>query len=187
MENKYFYDKGVLHSVWPPEAHFGFSYWSLMICPFPPENVLILGYGQGGISNLIHKIWREDLEHYDPHVVGVDKEQVDNPYTPAAQGDDFFQIDAFKFVEKYEQRFDYVIIDLFNGAEIPEEVWGKEFADNLARITKKMLCINTLGRGDLTELSRYFRLILTKRWYDNSIHFLVPHGSKENYFPPNRI
>ena len=182
MDIKYFYDKGVLHSVWPPESYFGFSMWALAVPPFKPESVLLLGYGFGAIAGLIRKIWGEDF-----WITGVD---LKIPSTNAAgKLTNLVEADAFDYVKDVkvcQEQYDYVVVDLFNGAEIPNEVWSKEFADNLARITKKMLCINTLGQHDLHNIYNHFERILTKRLGDNEILFLVPGESKENYFPPRQ-
>ena len=54
---QYHIEKGVIQSVEPPESHFGFSYWSLMIPPVKPENALMLGCGNHTVPKLIEKIW----------------------------------------------------------------------------------------------------------------------------------
>ena len=47
----------VIQSMIPAETLFGFTYWSHMIPPYKPKNILILGYGKGQVVDLIEKIW----------------------------------------------------------------------------------------------------------------------------------
>ena len=54
---KYYLDKGVVQSIDPPESHFGFTYWALMIPPFKPKKILMLGCGDHTIIKLIEKIY----------------------------------------------------------------------------------------------------------------------------------
>lgn len=175
MKIQHFRNKGVLQSVWPPESYFGFSVWALLIPPFKPESVLLLGYGHGTVAGLMRKVWGDGIM-----ICGVDQnipKAVQGPFK-------FFKGDAFNFVRNCQEKYDYVLVDLFDGGFIPEEVWSEEFVNDLARVTKRMLCVNTLGTYQLFYYQKRFRQILTKQWFDNRALFFVPNESQENFFPP---
>ena len=116
-----------------PQELFGMTYYSLLIPPFKPVNMLILGYGNGMIEKLTKMIWGGDIE-----VDGVDL------VNPEVNGyNDFIQMSADTFVKKNcLRKYDYVVVDLYNGSKIPEFVFNDEFVLGLSKITRKILGIN---------------------------------------------
>lgn len=165
---KYFHEKGVVQSVDPPEAHFGFTYWSLMIPPFKPNSVLMLGAGEETIPKLIKKIYGEKVS-----VNSIGKYE---PYDP---------IDAFDFVNYMSGTvapYDYVIIDIFDGDKVPPEVKSETFVKNLATITRHMLAINdNTFHFSETPYQNYFNFALQKKLNNNIVTFLTKEDP-DQYF-----
>ena len=166
-----------LQSIDPPETAFGYSYWSCMIPPFKPESVLILGAGEMTIARLIKKIWGDDIK-----IIAVDvkePEHSNNWLVP----DKLFIEDAFSYVKNCQEKFDYVVVDISNGSEIPDWLFKEEFVKDLARITGKLLSINVLGEAkDMSFYDNYFDFDLEKTILDNKIYFYKAKDNKDNYF-----
>ena len=138
-------------SIYPPEFLWGYSYHSHCIPPFMPESVLILGYGRGQIAHLMRKVYGNDLK-----ITGVDLVPQDYRYTEykinICDAQEFVkQCTAWKIIK---DRFDYIVVDLFDGDKVPEFVFGGEFAKRLYQLTKRLLCINTLA-DDFYRLKSY--------------------------------
>jgi len=154
---KYFYEKAALQSVHPPEAHFGFTYWSLMIPPFKPERMLMLGCGQHTIPRLIRKIWGEDvLETCNEHE------------------------DAFEFVKKQKGiLFDYIIIDLFDGGYPAKGILNDSFVEDIATISSGLVAINSSKLiFHATNYRHKFDLLVEKKLKNNVVTFMALKGSE---------
>ena len=121
-----------IQSLTYPQELFGLTAHSLLVPPFKPKDMLILGYGEGTVAGLTKMIWG------DVEIDGVDLVMpVNNGYS------DFLQMSAERFVKKgCLKRYDYVVVDLYNGDKIPDFVFSDEFVENLATITRKILGIN---------------------------------------------
>ena len=50
------------------------------------------------------------------------------------RGLDIVVCDAFEFVETYQERFDYVAVDLFRGPRMPGRIFGKPFLRRVRRL-----------------------------------------------------
>ena len=156
-----------LQSIDPPETAFGYSYWSYMIPPFKPESVLILGAGGGTIEKLIKNVWGDDFP-----IRSVD-----------VKAHAIFIMDVREYVRISDKIHDYVVVDISNGAEIPDWLFSEEFVKDLARITKKLLSINVLGKArDMSFYDNYFDFDLEKVILDNKIYFYKAKDNKDNYF-----
>jgi len=144
-------DEGCITSVLPPESFFGFTYHAMMIPPFRPSNMLVLGYGNGTISGLTKKIWGEDVK-----VLGVDRI---SPHI-TVDGDDVLVMDAYKFVteyaEKYE-KFDNIVVDLYNGDRMCDFVCQEDFIKGLKVICSLRLAVNTNRVEDFDKVSHSYR------------------------------
>ena len=162
---KYYFDKGVLQSVEPAEAHFGFTYWSLLIPPFKPESVLILGSGMGTVTKLIRKIYGA---------------------IPIDEIDKTLGVDAFKYAAKTNKVYDYVIVDLFDGAEVPKKAHTEKFISDLARITKTMVAVNDPIKSETSPFwhlyDKEFDLVLLKRLNNNTVSFYIKEGVTKQFF-----
>jgi len=131
-------DGETIRSVWPPETGFGFGYWSYMIPPFKPDNMLILGYGIGQVAELTRKIWGNQVK-----ITGVDKERCDYKFIEYK----IHIMDAYDFVKDctgsaIKKRYDYIVIDLFDGGRVPAFVYWPEFAGRLSEMAKRVVSMN---------------------------------------------
>lgn len=137
-------------SFHPAEFLWGYTYHSHCIPPFKPESVLILGYGKGQIAHLIRKIYGSDIK-----VTGVDLVPQDYKYMEyqikICDAKDYVKACSHSIIKK---RFDYIVVDLFDGEKVPDFVFGGEFAVSLKAMTKKILCINSLA-SDFDRLANY--------------------------------
>lgn len=181
MNIKHHYEDGVLFSVDPPQSYFGFTYWSLMIPPFKPESTLIIGYGAGTIAELIRRIWQT----YS--IYGIEKSDKYKYNFHKDGGTIIERGDAFNYsLESYKRTYDYVIVDLFVGKDAPSKIWTEEFAQLMAKITNKMLAINTLGEDSAYEVYKKqgFSLPVVKQFRMNKIPFFVKEQFvKKDYSP----
>lgn len=150
-------------SIYPSEFLWGYTYHSHCVPPFKPESILILGYGRGQVAHLMRKVYGSDLK-----ITGVDLVPQDYRYTE-------YKInicDAQEFVKQctawriIKDRFDYIVVDLFDGDKVPDFVFGAEFASGLYQMTKKILCINSLA-DDFDRLKSYMD-------YGFKFHRVVP-------------
>lgn len=156
---------GAMTSVYPAESFFGYTYWSLMIPPFKPKNMLVLGYGQGTVVALTEKIWGNNLEVTNVDILQPDDLRVKN----------FLQMTAYDFVMQHAQNydpFDYIVIDLYNGTEMSPTIYNPEFIEKIAQICSGRISINIhidqacLLNDDLAPgkslYEKYFKLEFTK-------------------------
>lgn len=142
-------DGEVLQSFKPVESLWGYTYHSHMIPPYKPSEILILGYGQGQVADLMRKVWGT------LKITGVDVQ----PFPVKYVENKLVVSDACEFVKEcadslIKTRFDYVLVDLFVGGEVPDLVFEPEFANRLRKITKTLLCLNT-NAGDFDRLKPY--------------------------------
>lgn len=123
---------GYIQSVEPAETLFGYTCFSAMIPPMKPENMLILGYGNGTVSELTKKIWG------DVKVTGIDL----NAPLKVSGKDIVIEMDAQEFVKDCQSQYDYIVIDLYNGKEVCEFIFNEEFVRKLREICSLRLSIN---------------------------------------------
>ena len=139
----------VIQSMIPAETLFGFTYWSHMIPPYKPNNILILGYGKGQVVDLIEKIWGFGIVY-----TGVD-------YNDDMKNGSIVIEDAKEFIKNYgienKPKFDYTCIDLWNGKTICEDMFEDEFAINLKKINTNMVCFNTYAFDKIRLIDCYVR------------------------------
>lgn len=95
-----------------------------------PQNVLIIGLGGGTLSNTIHELYPnasiENVE-IDPAVIKVARDyfqfiETDKVTSKVQDGRIFIKRAALK-----KQKYDWIILDAFNGDYIPEHLLTKEF------------------------------------------------------------
>ena len=167
---------GVLQSVLPATTGFGFLYFSDMIPPFKPKNVLILGYGLGTTAQLIKKIWGE------VDIMGVDSEMYPNRF----KLDFFAQADIKTFLPEIDPLvgYDYIIIDIFNGAQIPEFVMSKEFVEGIINLNPKLIAINTFHEPASEIMHEWDEAFYTSFWKTNSMGNTIHFYSPDAYFDP---
>jgi len=95
-----------------------------------PKRVLIIGLGGGTMSNTIHQLYPNaqiDNVEIDPAVIAVARNyfgffENDNVRSIVQDGRIFVKRAALK-----KQKYDWIILDAFNGDYIPEHLMTKEF------------------------------------------------------------
>jgi len=105
------------------------------------KNVLVIGAGDGGVIRELAKyddIERIDLVEIDEEVVKVCKEFL--PYTAVGFDDprvNFYFQDGLRFVRKYENEYDIIIVDSTDPFGPGEGLFTKEFYGNCFKALKE--------------------------------------------------
>lgn len=170
---KLFIEDHFIQSIKPPETLFGYTYWSYMIPPEKPRNMLILGYGEGTIDKLTRKVWGNDINVY-----GVDKRKSDvEPLIKMSDEEDYPLVevcdDARNFLKICNIVFDYIVIDLYNGDDICDFVFESSFVNKISDICSKRVSINLFNKyiGCEKVYEDFFRKEFTKDILNNKIIF----------------
>jgi len=106
-----------------------------------PENVLVIGAGDGGIIRELteyRKVSRIDLVEIDEQVVKVCKEYL--PQTACRFDDERVNIhfqDGLKYIRRYEDYYDLIIVDSTDPFGPGEGLFTKEFYGNCYKALKK--------------------------------------------------
>jgi spermidine synthase len=107
------------------------------------DNVLILGLGGGTVAKLIKKYWP------NPEITGVEIDPVMVELGKRYLGLKDCKIiihDAYEFIEKNNEKYDLVIVDLYIGDEFPKKFEEEEFLKKL--IINKLVIFNRLYFGE---------------------------------------
>ncbi|EWH05593.1 spermidine synthase [Pseudoalteromonas lipolytica SCSIO 04301] len=128
-----------------------------------PKNVLIIGLGGGTLSNTIHELYPnahiENVE-IDPAVIKVARDyfdfvETDSVTSKVQDGRIFIKRAALK-----KQKYDWIILDAFNGDYIPEHLLTKEFFAEVKSVLTKngVVAANTFSSSKLYqhESATYF-------------------------------
>jgi spermidine synthase len=121
-----------------------------------PKNVLIIGLGGGTLSNVIHQLYPsahiENVE-IDPAVIKVARDyfsfiETDNVTSKVQDGRIFIKRAALK-----KQKYDWIILDAFNGDYIPEHLLTKEFFEEVNSVLSDngIIAANTFSSSKLYE------------------------------------
>ena len=119
-----------------------------------PQRVLIIGLGGGTLSNTIHQIYPDafiDNVEIDPAVTSVAREYFgfieNDKITSATQDGRIF----IKRAQLKKQKYDWIILDAFNGDYIPEHLLTKEFFEETQSILteKGIISANTFSISKL--------------------------------------
>ena len=128
---------------------------SLLLLEEPPKKILIIGLGGGTMSNTLHQLYPnaiiENIE-IDPAVIKVARQ-----YFAFFENDDVTskvqdgRIFVKRAVLKKNQKYDWIILDAFNGDYIPEHLLTKEFLEETKSLltSKGVLSANTFSVSDL--------------------------------------
>jgi spermidine synthase len=109
------------------------EYWHAMVPDTPPTRCLILGAGGGTLAALLLRRFPATrilaLDH-SPAVIalGRDAMYLDHPSI------DLLIADAFQFVAACPAAFDYIAVDLFDGAHWPRRAASRPFLRELRRL-----------------------------------------------------
>lgn len=119
-----------------------------------PKNVLIIGLGGGTLSNVIHELYPAANIHnieIDPAVLKVARDyfnfiETDNVTSSVQDGRIFIKRAAIK-----KQKYDWIILDAFNGDYIPEHLLTKEFFEEVKSVLADggVIAANTFSSSKL--------------------------------------
>ncbi|XPF92780.1 spermidine synthase [Colwellia sp. RE-S-Sl-9] len=146
-----------------------------------PKKVLIIGLGGGTLSNTIHQLYPDayiDNIEIDPAVTNVAREYFsffeNDKITATTQDGRIF----IKRAKLKKQKYDWIILDAFNGDYIPEHLLTKEFFEE----TKNILSPNGIISANTFSISKlYFHESAT--YYDVFGDFINVSNKKNS----NRI
>lgn len=135
-----------------------------------PKRVLILGLGGGVLSGLIHQLSPQSeiiSVDIDPAVVKLAKQyfsyEENNKVKTAIQ-------DARVYVKRAllkQEKFDWIILDAFNGDYIPEHLMTYEFLDEVKQLLNPngLVSANTFSTSDLYDYeSNTYQAVYKKIW-----------------------
>jgi len=118
--------------------------------PSLPQEILILGFGGGTVADLLIKKFPNSqitgieidpvmIEIYRKYFVGVN---FNSPYSNI----NLIQADCFHWINKCKQKYDLILVDLYQGHDIPKELYETTFYVSLKRICTEnaQLLINHL-------------------------------------------
>ena len=136
-----------MKSVYPCTDWLTLGPWIYLVPQFPPESVLILGYGDGTVAGLIRKLYGSEVR-----ITGVDIElpKYKDSYN------EFIPLDARKLI-KIISPYQVIVVDLFTGYDICEFVFEKEFAD-LVSSKCDYLIIHADDDSDMTHYSHLHKV-----------------------------
>jgi spermidine synthase len=145
------------------------------------KNILILGLGAGTITDVINRFYP------DSETIGV---EIDSKIVDV--GKKYFNLgslgnlrilckDASLFIEKNEEKFDLILVDLYLGQKFPEKFEYSEFLSNLSQtMSKKGLVVfnrlttktsNFVLEKFVDKLSKYFKIDKTLKVDFNTLIF----------------
>ncbi|TMP04420.1 spermidine synthase [Pseudoalteromonas sp. S3178] len=121
-----------------------------------PKNVLVIGLGGGTLSNVIHELYPAAKIHnveIDPAVLKVARDyfnfiETDKVTSSVQDGRIFIKRAAIK-----KQKYDWIILDAFNGDYIPEHLLTKEFFEEVQSVLAEggVIAANTFSSSKLYE------------------------------------
>jgi spermidine synthase len=153
---------GVIQSVHVDETYQP-DIWDAMLPSERPERALILGLGGGTMAALLTKRWGElpivGVER-DLAVVWLARTEFGLDAHPHVQ---IITEDAFTFVQRCEQRFDTICVDLYTAGKMAHGVLDPSFLRDVARLlTPSGVVMFNLWRSPyLSDQLRRLRRVFT--------------------------
>jgi spermidine synthase len=155
------------------------------------KSALVLGFGAGGVSTLLHK--------YQPDIrqVGVELSSevlgFYHRYFDPVPGVELVCADALQFVKTCEQGFDFIVIDLYEDLHVPEVFQTREFVSSLTRLLNEngMVLFNkVVGEDDhrdqlndlLIHFSTFFKSVSVNEQLSLNHFILAKKTSKRHEF-----
>jgi spermidine synthase len=119
---------GVVQSISPDDGVASGGYWAAMLPDSPPKRGLILGLGGGTLARLLQTRWGSA----DLSLVGVDDDPAVVETARAVgwlpvPGLEVVVEDAFSYVARCAERFDYIALDLYRGERFVRQELSKPF------------------------------------------------------------
>ena len=133
---------GAVYSEWPPRDDF---YYQRMLPPNPVENVLILGVCGNTIGRLIKE------KYPNCRVTLLDKNPI--PEVPVD-----IVMDAKEYIEQTADKYDFIVIDLYDENGIAPFVVTDEFARKLAEMAP-LVAMNAMHYSYAQPYWPYFDVI----------------------------
>jgi len=119
-----------------------------------PKKVLILGFGAGSIVCILQKELQlfpaiTAVEH-DETILQIGKEYFN---TSSYKNLDIVCADAFDFVATHREKYDLLVIDLFNDCNVPDKFLKKEFIDHCLELLepKATLVFNFINESSVQK------------------------------------
>jgi spermidine synthase len=135
---------GVVQSISPQDGLTNGGYWAAMVPSHPPRRALILGLGGGTLARLLHRRWGDGV-----HVVGVDD---DASIVETARAAGWLTMprlevvydDAYAYLERCAERFDFVALDLFRGEQLDARAFSRPVLRRVRSVLEPhgMLAVN---------------------------------------------
>ena len=159
---------GVIYSVAVGGETPGFGYWAAMLPKGAPRTALILGLGGGTLARLLTRqapavrITGVDI---DPGIIEFGRQHLDLDLSNL----EVIVADAFDYASRCTRQFDYVAVDLFQGAAFHRGVLVRRFLRRLAGIAGPSgdIVINMYrdrwSDGYLERITRILDVVRTER------------------------
>lgn len=153
---------GVIQSVHVDEAYQP-DIWDAMLPHERPERMLILGLGGGTMASLLTKRWGEVSivgVECDPAVVWLARTEFGLDALPHVQ---IVTEDAFVFVQRCEQRFDAICVDLYTAGKMAHGVLDPSFLRDVVRLLSPtgVVMFNLWRSPYLADQLRRLKRVLT--------------------------
>lgn len=146
------------------------------------EKVLLMGLGLASIPQMLEKRFKKNFEY---HAVEIDNEVIylAQKYilSDLKSHVSIYEMDAEIFVEISEEKFDMIIIDIFDNNTVPEKFETTDFLEKTIEMLSEngILLFNRLNQDNKTYAD-------TKKYYDEVFSKLFP-GSKKLFIKNNII
>jgi spermidine synthase len=128
------------------------------------NKILLLGYGAGSASHIIHKKYNLLAEiiavEIDPQVIEIAEKWFPQKNVR------IFQSDAFDFILRNSQKFDIIICDVFKDLKSPDFVLGNSFYESVAKslnpnavFIQNLILDHTAALGHFKAFGQHFKEI----------------------------
>ncbi len=148
---------GVAHKVWQS------TFKHLKKGGLSIENCLILGLGGGSIANIVNKYWpNAEITgvEIDPDIVILGKKYLglDDKKVKIILGD------AWDFVNKTQNKYGLVCVDIYVGTEVPQQFSTEEFTGKVKKLVDKggIAVFNRTYYGEKRKEALAFEKVLKK-------------------------
>ena len=139
----------------------------------PPRRILLLGTAAGSLLHFLR-------HHYEVDLVAVDRDtelietMLGLDILPAADDKlSYVHDDALHFIEHCQDRFDLVLIDIFDGAQSPRWLLENKALEQIARLVNPFgaMAFNLLidSNHDFTQFYRNLRLVCQRQTLCTSV------------------
>jgi spermidine synthase len=138
-----------------------------------PAKVLILGFGAGSIAHILIKEYKLNVEIYGVELDPVMLEVYEKYFKLETNQLKLYNQDAMVFLQNNHMRFDYILTDVFNNLNVPENLLSKSFIELLQEhsFTHTQIAMNTMlkeGHSFLEEWKRSFGKMASTCLFDES-------------------